>query len=248
MSTPAAAQSAAARRHSVTPPHSEASTLTRSTAPASRSRRTPWLVISLCPAVMGIRVAWRTRAMRAASSYQWHGSSNQRTSRGSMRRAKRTASCADQPRLASTARTKSGPAARRATSTRSAVGFHLAPDIRERLAFHVVPADGDDGEPAPVAAEERAHALAERLADEIPERAVDAGDGLEQGLAVAARMGEREHRLPHALALEDAHADHPGGEGLVDQPRDLEPVLAVVTVVDLADEARVGPHARDDGA
>src|ERR1700730_8176438 len=53
MSTLAAAQSAAARRHSVTPPHSEASTLTRSTAPASRRRRTPWLVISLCPAVAG---------------------------------------------------------------------------------------------------------------------------------------------------------------------------------------------------
>ena len=42
---------------------SDASKLTKSTAPASMSRRTPWLVISLWPAVTGMRVAWRTRAI-----------------------------------------------------------------------------------------------------------------------------------------------------------------------------------------
>jgi hypothetical protein len=125
--TPAGWQSAAARRHSVTPPHSEASTFTKSTAPASSSRRTPWLVISLWPAVTGIRVALRTRAIIAASSYQWHGSSNQAMPSGSMRRANRTASSTDQAQLASTASTKSSPAARRAASTRRASSSGASP-------------------------------------------------------------------------------------------------------------------------
>ena len=129
-----------------------------------------------------------------------------------------------------------------------AVRLHLPADVSERLAFHVVAADGDDGQPLPVAAEQRAHALAERLADQVPQRAVDAGDRLEEHLAIAARVAEGEQRLPDALALEDAHAADARGQRLVDQPHDLAPVLAVVAVVDLADQARVGAHARHDGA
>ena len=86
----------------------------------SSSRRTPWLVISLCPAVTGIVVDRRTRAIDAASSYQWQGSSNQPISSGSTSRAKRIASGAVHPRLASTTMTKSLPAALRAARTRSA--------------------------------------------------------------------------------------------------------------------------------
>src|ERR1051326_1476189 len=140
-----------------------------STAPAAISRRTPWLVISDCPAVIGMRVFARTRAISAASSYQWHGSSNQRMSSGSTRCAKAIASSAFQPRLASQAMRKSGPAALRAAAARSgaraplgilrgekpphldlaaaqpgaAVGLHLAADVAERLALHVVTADRD---------------------------------------------------------------------------------------------------------
>src|SRR2546422_499575 len=61
------------------------------------------------------------------SSYQWHGSSNQRRSRGSTRCAKRSASSTDQPRLASTARMNSDPAALRATSTRLASSSGVSP-------------------------------------------------------------------------------------------------------------------------
>src|SRR5437867_4686921 len=132
--------------------------------------------------------------------------------------------------------------------TGPAVGFHLAPDVGERLAFHVVAADGDDRQAPAIAAEQGAHALAQRLADEVPERAVHAGDRLEQHLPVAARVTEREHRLPDALALEDAHAPDERTQRVSDEPYDLTAMLAVVAVVDLADEPAVGPHAGDDGA
>ena len=74
----------------------------------------------------------------------------------------------------------------------AAVRFHLTADVGERLAFHVVTADRDDGQPRPVATQQRAHAFAQRLADEIPERTVDAGDRLEQDLPVATRVTDRE--------------------------------------------------------
>ena len=69
---------------------------------------------SLWPALIGMLVAWRTCAILRASSYQWHGSSNQRMFKGSISRAKRTASPTGQPRLASTAMMKSGPPPSRA--------------------------------------------------------------------------------------------------------------------------------------
>src|SRR5262249_20346831 len=159
-----------------------------STAPGSSSRRTPWLVISLCPAVTGIRVFVRTRAICATSSYQWQGSSNQRIASGSTRAANSIASSAVPPRLASTARMKTGPAALRAAATRSApapgarpaplglqpalparpVGLHRAADIGGRLARHVVAADRDDRDLVGEAAEQLAHAAAGRLGDDVP--------------------------------------------------------------------------------
>ena len=123
-----------------------------------------------------------------------------------------------------------------------AVGFHLASDVGEGLALHVVSADRDDRQPRAIAAEERAHALAERLTDEIPERAIDAGDRLEQHLSIAAQVTGCEEPLPDAFALEDAHAAGEGRERLADQAHDLSPVLAVVAVVDLADEPKL--HAQ----
>ena len=129
-----------------------------------------------------------------------------------------------------------------------AVRLHLAPDVGVRLAVHVIAPDGDDREARARASEEGAHALAPRLAAEVPEGAVHAGDRFEQRLPLARRVGEREQRLPDSLALEDAQARDARGELLVDQAHDLATVLTVVAVVHLADEPRVGAHAGDDGA
>ena len=126
-----------------------------------------------------------------------------------------------------------------------AVLLHFLPVVGERLAFHVVAADRDDGQTLAVAAEEAPHAFPFRLADEVPHRAVHAGNRLEQRLAVAVGVREPEHRLPGALDLEDVHAFHARRELFVDQADDLAPVLAVVAVVDLAREPFVRAHARD---
>ena len=130
---------------------------------------------------------------------------------------------------------------------RLAVGLHLPPEVGEGLALHVVAADGDDGQAAPVAAEQGADAHAEGLADQVPQRAVHAGDGLQQGLAIAAGVAEREELLPDALALEEAHAHRARGERLVDHPHDVPAVLAVVAVIDLADQSLIRAHAGDHG-
>ena len=203
----------------------------------------------------------------ATSSYQWHGSSNQPMSSGSINRAKRMASCGLQPRFASTTSLKSGPAALRATSTRlkSSSGarpptLNLQPAIPaarycsislpivgELLALHVVAADGDDGEPFAVGPEQRRDVLAERLPDEVPQRAIHARYRLHQGLAIAVGMGQLEHRLPGALDLQELQPLYPRRQLLLDQARDGGRVLAVVPVVDLAHEAVAGPEARHDG-
>src|SRR5215471_18616408 len=113
------------------------------------------------------------------------------------------------------------------------VSFHFAPDVRESLALHVVPADGDDRQFGAVAAEQRAHALADGFADEIPEGAVDTGDGFEQRLAVALRVAECEHRLPETLTLEDARTADERRELVGNDADDLAAVAPVVAVVDL---------------
>ena len=59
-------------------------------------------------------------------------------------------------------------------------------------------------------------------------------------------MAAGEELLPDALTLEDALAAQARGQLVVDQADDLEAVLAVVAVVDLADEAPVGAHPGDD--
>ena len=129
---------------------------------------------------------------------------------------------------------------------RAAIAFHLAADVAERLARHVVAPDADDGQPPPVAAEERRDALAQGLADQVPERRVHAGDGLHEGLLVAALVAAGEELLPDALPREDVLTAQARGQLVVDQADDLEAVLAVVAVVDLADEALVGAHPGDD--
>jgi hypothetical protein len=89
-----------------------------------------------------------------------------------------------------------------------AIGFHLSSDVGERLALHVVAADRDDGQPLAVAAQQRAHGLAQGLAHRVPHRAVDAGDGLHQEWAAHPRgVGEGEAVLPDALALHDRESD-----------------------------------------
>jgi hypothetical protein len=49
-------------------------------------------------------------------------------------------------------------------------------------------------------------------------------------------VGQGEEPIPDALAVEEIPAPQERGQVLVDQPDDLEAVLAVVAVVDLADE------------
>ena len=70
------------------PPPSETSKLTKSTAPPSSSRRTPWLVISHWPAVTGMRVACRTRAISARRRASGTALRTSAMSSGSIRRAK----------------------------------------------------------------------------------------------------------------------------------------------------------------
>src|SRR5262249_4491581 len=131
---------------------------------------------------------------------------------------------------------------------RAPVGFDLVTDVGVRLARHVVAADGDDRQLGAVAAEQLPHAAAGGLADEIPERAVHAGDRFEQRLAVALRVAEVEHVCPDALALEDALAADARSELVVDDPDDLAPVAAVVAVVDLAHEPIARAQPRDHRA
>src|SRR3989449_11732615 len=130
----------------------------------------------------------------------------------------------------------------------AAIRFELPPDVGVRLALDVVAADGDDGQTRAIAAEQDAHALPQRFADQVPEGAVDAGDRFEQSLAVAAGMGEGEQHFPDARALEEAHALDARRELVVNEAHDLAAVLAVVAVVDFADEPLVGAHAGDDHA
>src|SRR5207247_11208260 len=108
------------------------------------------------------------------------------------------------------------------------------------------PAHGDARETRATADEQDAHALPPRFADQVPEGAVDAGDRFEQNLAVAAGMGEGEQHFPDALALEEAHALDARRELVVNEAHDLAAVLAVVAVVDFADEPLVGAHAGED--
>src|SRR5207247_5367553 len=97
-------------------------------------------------------------------------------------------------------------------------------------------------------AEQLAHTLAESFAEEIPDRAVHAGDGLEQDLAITLRVRQREHGLPDPLALEDARAPDARRELVAKDARDLGSVRAVVAVVDLADQPVVRTQARNHRA
>jgi hypothetical protein len=60
-------------------------------------------------------------------------------------------------------------------------------------------------------------------------------------------VSEGEETIPDALAVEELPVAQEGGQLVVDQPDDLGAVLAVVAVVDLADEPLVRAQAGDDG-
>src|SRR6266542_546675 len=129
---------------------------------------------------------------------------------------------------------------------RATIRLHLAADVGERLAVHVIAADRDDGQPLPMTPEQGADGLPEGLAREVPHGAVHAGDRLEQRLPVAARVAEREQALPDPLALENAEPADARRQLVVEEAHDLRALLAVVAVVDLADEPALGAHAGDD--
>jgi hypothetical protein len=59
-------------------------------------------------------------------------------------------------------------------------------------------------------------------------------------------VAERKHRVPDPLGLEDAEPLHAGRQDFVDESHELVTVLAVVAVVDLADEAGVRAQPGDD--
>ena len=92
----------------------------------------------------------------------------------------------------------------------------------------------------------RARCARVALPTHVPHRAVDAGDRLEQRLAVAAGDRAREQLRPDALDGEDAHRPSTRGASSSRISRTISaPVLAVVAVVDLADEAVLGAQPRD---
>src|SRR5206468_11984874 len=100
-----------------------------------------------------------------------------------------------------------------------AIRLHLTADVGQRLALHVIAADRDDGQALAMAAQQRAHALAAGLSDEIPHGAIHAGDGFHERLAVSARMAEGEHLPPDSLGLEDAHSLHARRQLVLDEDR-----------------------------
>ena len=156
------AHRAAARRHSVMPPASEASKFTMSTAPLAISRRTP------CAGGLALAGIDRDRGARGApppSSAHHHTSGTAPRTRR-CRTARSGAQSGwprqtGQPRLASTAIMKSSPAPSRAASTRSASfsgdkpptltlqpampaslqALHLLAEIGQGLALLIVAAD-----------------------------------------------------------------------------------------------------------
>ena len=78
-----------------------------------------------------------------------------------------------------------------------------------RRAVDILTADGDDRQFVRVAAPQAMQALAGALAERIPQRAVDAGDGADECAAVEPdAMGGREHRFPAGFDIAGVAADH----------------------------------------
>jgi len=132
---------------------------------------------------------------------------------------------------------------------RSDAGFfveqHFGGDIGVRLAVDVVAADRQQRNLVRISAEQFVDRAAGRLADHVPDCAIDAGDRLEQQLAITIWNGAFEHRLPRAFVGEHALADNEGGELGFNQADDLETVRPVVAVIDVALDAFSGAQARD---
>src|SRR4029453_5153123 len=76
------------------------------------------------------------------------------------------------------------------------VSLHFARQLCFTLAGRIVAADRDDRNFVPETTEQAAYAQAERLADDIPYRAVQASDCLHHDLAVAIPMRGGKHPLP----------------------------------------------------
>ena len=75
-------------------------------------------------------------------------------------------------------------------------------EVGELLARHVIPAYGNDRQRVSITAEQLPHRFVQRLAHQIPDRAVHARNRFQQHFALALRGGEREHFFPDALVFE----------------------------------------------
>ncbi len=125
-----------------------------------------------------------------------------------------------------------------------AIALHLAGDLGERLP--VVAADRDHLDAPPEPAPEPPQRLAERLADGVPDRRVDAGTGDEAEPPVAQDVERRgPGELPAALDLERVLADQPRLDLVPDDREDLVERCILVAGVRLADDALARVDARD---
>ena len=123
---------------------------------------------------------------------------------------------------------------------------HLAPEIGQRLAVLVIGGDRDDRQPLGKPAEEGGDRRAERFAQEVPQRGVDAGDRFHHLLAVAVWYGELEHLGPQPFDMSGVLAEQQRRQLVRDDSRDVAAVRPVVAVVDLARQPVRGADAGDD--
>ena len=127
--------------------------------------------------------------------------------------------------------------------------LHLAAKIGERLALLVIAGDADRRQAIGIAAPELVKGRVERLADGVPESAVDASLRAHRELPVAQDVGARlAHELPAALDVESVLADQQRLDLIEDDLDDFALRFEFISVVDLADDSRRGVHPGNDGA
>ena len=127
--------------------------------------------------------------------------------------------------------------------------LHLAAKIGERLAFLVIAGDADRREAIGIAAPKLVKRRVERLADRVPQRAVDASLRAHREFPVAQDVGARlPHELPAALDVESVLADQQRLDLVEDDLDHLALGFKFVAVVDLADDSRRSVHPGNDRA